>query len=488
MFNGGCEILQPTSIQTLESSPRAKHDAYVKIIEQPAPKALRFRYLCEGRSAGSIPGISSTPENKTFPAIQVVGYQGRAVVVVSCVTKDQPYRPHPHNLVGREGCKRGVCTLEIPTETMSIQFCNLGIQCVKKKEIESALRLREEIRVDPFRTGFSHRNQPTSIDLNSVRLCFQVFLEGDKKGKFTVPLTPVVSDPVFDKKTASDLVIVKLSHCVCPADGDRTEIILLCEKITKEDIQIRYYEERDGLLVWEDYGEFQPAQVHKQVAICFKPPRYHNTEITDPVKVLVQLKRPSDGATSESVPFEFLPVIDRKRKRPKFDSLLNLTQDLMLGANSPFLNIKMEPRDNNFPWTQGAPMDISNIMPSNPNPPSLPTASALPPMTWNLPYTLQNLQPTPTQPSAQNVMDSNGLRSLLDLDSHNTELKQINLNSGELGSFEAALDVTHLSDTLNTNLSLTDIQVGGDQNMTDSLTRLANNTIDSICQGTNTFK
>lgn len=45
--------------------------AYVKIIEQPASKALRFRYECEGRSAGSIPGVNSTPENKTYPGIQV---------------------------------------------------------------------------------------------------------------------------------------------------------------------------------------------------------------------------------------------------------------------------------------------------------------------------------------------------------------------------------------------------------------------------------
>lgn len=65
---------------------------YVKITEQPASKALRFRYECEGRSAGSIPGANSTPENKTFPTIEIVGYKGRAVVVVSCVTKDTPYR------------------------------------------------------------------------------------------------------------------------------------------------------------------------------------------------------------------------------------------------------------------------------------------------------------------------------------------------------------------------------------------------------------
>lgn len=53
----------------MESS--RKKSVYVKITEQPASKALRFRYECEGRSAGSIPGVNSTPENKTFPTIQV---------------------------------------------------------------------------------------------------------------------------------------------------------------------------------------------------------------------------------------------------------------------------------------------------------------------------------------------------------------------------------------------------------------------------------
>jgi hypothetical protein len=44
---------------------------YVEIVEQPRARGLRFRYECEGRSAGSIPGESSTPERKTFPAIKV---------------------------------------------------------------------------------------------------------------------------------------------------------------------------------------------------------------------------------------------------------------------------------------------------------------------------------------------------------------------------------------------------------------------------------
>ncbi len=62
----------PTSSKTLESN-KAKKQAYVKITEQPASKGLRFRYECEGRSAGSIPGVSSTSEHKTFPTIQVFG-------------------------------------------------------------------------------------------------------------------------------------------------------------------------------------------------------------------------------------------------------------------------------------------------------------------------------------------------------------------------------------------------------------------------------
>lgn len=83
---------------------------------------------------------------------QVMGYKGPAVVVVSCVTVDPPYRPHPHNLVGKEGCKKGVCTMTINNDSMQCVFSNLGIQCVKKRDVEDALKLREEIRVDPFQS------------------------------------------------------------------------------------------------------------------------------------------------------------------------------------------------------------------------------------------------------------------------------------------------------------------------------------------------
>lgn len=49
-----------------------------------------------------------------------------------------------------------------------------------------------------FSAGFSHKENPTSIDLNAVRLCFQAFLGGSQVGKYSI-LEPVVSDPIYDK-------------------------------------------------------------------------------------------------------------------------------------------------------------------------------------------------------------------------------------------------------------------------------------------------
>lgn len=41
------------------------------VVEQPKERGMRFRYECEGRSAGSILGASSTDSSKTLPAIEV---------------------------------------------------------------------------------------------------------------------------------------------------------------------------------------------------------------------------------------------------------------------------------------------------------------------------------------------------------------------------------------------------------------------------------
>lgn len=41
------------------------------VVEEPKQRGMRFRYECEGRSAGSILGASSTESNKTQPAVEV---------------------------------------------------------------------------------------------------------------------------------------------------------------------------------------------------------------------------------------------------------------------------------------------------------------------------------------------------------------------------------------------------------------------------------
>uniref|UniRef100_A0A1B0BUN8 RHD domain-containing protein n=1 Tax=Glossina palpalis gambiensis TaxID=67801 RepID=A0A1B0BUN8_9MUSC len=145
---------------------------YVRIVEQPFNKAMRFRYECEGRSGSAILGANSTLEHKTYPSIEIIGYAGDAVVIISCVSKDPPYCPHPHKLVGTD-CQHGVCKKVFSSVQMPLAFQNLSIRHVKKKNIESVLTERKALRIDPFRTGFNHRLETSAIDLYSLRLCFQ---------------------------------------------------------------------------------------------------------------------------------------------------------------------------------------------------------------------------------------------------------------------------------------------------------------------------
>lgn len=130
---------------------------YIKIAEQPS-KSFRFRYECEGRSAGSIHGISSTKNNLTFPAIEIIGGKGKARIVVSCITKEKPFQYHKHKIVGKgEGFQEGQFTKTIDGESMSCSFSNLGIQCVsvKNNPAKQSPRIRK-IKKAQFQKGQTH--------------------------------------------------------------------------------------------------------------------------------------------------------------------------------------------------------------------------------------------------------------------------------------------------------------------------------------------
>ena len=46
-----------------------------------------------------------------------------------------------------------------------------------------------------------------------------------------------------------------------------------------DDIQIVFYQEEDGCVVWEANGEFNSSDVHKQVAVSFRTPAYKVTDV-----------------------------------------------------------------------------------------------------------------------------------------------------------------------------------------------------------------
>lgn len=300
---------QQDLMQLLSSHPAAPTQPSVVILEQPASHKLRFRYECEGRGAGALQGASSSTDRKTFPKIQIVGYTGPAVVVVSCVTHDSDTpKAHPHMLVspasvGRDGCKKGVCTSHVNSPDMTVEFQHLGIQCKRKRDIQKALEERKSIRVDPYRQGFEHSNSPGNIDLNAVKLCFQAFLEDPATpGKFTRVVAPVCSKPIFDAKAKKELQIMDISDNTAPAEGGK-KVIILCERVSRDDIKVRFFQDN-----WEAYGEFKPDEVHKQYAISLRTPPYVDTHLTEPKQVWVELTK-QDGSTSEPEKFFFTPNI-----------------------------------------------------------------------------------------------------------------------------------------------------------------------------------
>ncbi|XP_011496610.1 PREDICTED: embryonic polarity protein dorsal-like [Ceratosolen solmsi marchali] len=123
----------------------------VKIIEQPSSKGTRFRYECEGRFSNNILGASG---KKSFPTIRIINYNGPLSIIVSCVTKDLPYRPHPHKLVnGNDIQEHGICLFRIPENNKhDISFRHLSVQCTAKRNIIKSLAERERVQIDPFKS------------------------------------------------------------------------------------------------------------------------------------------------------------------------------------------------------------------------------------------------------------------------------------------------------------------------------------------------
>ncbi|XP_043646206.1 dorsal-related immunity factor Dif isoform X2 [Drosophila teissieri] len=280
-------------------------DPQLRIVVQPSSNTIRFRYKCEGRTAGSIPGRNNNQNGKTYPTVEVLNYHGKVIIIVSCVTSDEPYRQHPHWLVSKEeadACKSGVYQKKLQPEERRLVLQKVGIQCVKKSEMVESLAERQRRKIDPFDAKFDHMKYTEKINRYELRLCFQAFITVDDK---KVPLKPIVSSPIYGKNL--DMTITRLCSCSATVNGG-DEIIMLCDNIIKDDVEVRFYEtDEEGRETWSANAEFKPTDVFRQMAIAFKTPRYRNTEITKSVFVYLKLVKPSDGATSPPREFEYFP-------------------------------------------------------------------------------------------------------------------------------------------------------------------------------------
>lgn len=351
----------------------------LEIVEQPRQRGFRFRYPCEGPCHGELRGEHSEPRRKTYPTVRLREFAGRARVVVSLVCHDEPIRPHAHCLVGRNVVS-GQCTVEIGPETnWTASFPRLSILHIPKKNAARVLleryalarvcsaptqaetansaesngekmlgetptsndRMALELQLQPgsreqlaggaaalASLPDSQRRaleqmaaeQARGMNLNVVRLCFQAFLP-DESGRFTKAMPSCISQAIYDTKAASSsaLRIYRLDrHSGSVMGGD--EVFMLCDRVQKDDIVVRFYEDRTGKDgdgygtmsgmepdFWEADGVFSPNDVHRQSAIVFKTPPYWNTSITRPTKVWVALKRRSEEEMGEAQQFTYLP-------------------------------------------------------------------------------------------------------------------------------------------------------------------------------------
>ncbi|KAJ8045625.1 Proto-oncogene c-Rel [Holothuria leucospilota] len=97
----------------------------------PKPKDHRFRYPCEGRTAGALLGVRSTQKKKTCPrseaymkiyhiSFQVQNLTTRAMIVGSLVT-NKGDKPHPFRLVGNS-CEDGIVKKIVDAKSPKAKF------------------------------------------------------------------------------------------------------------------------------------------------------------------------------------------------------------------------------------------------------------------------------------------------------------------------------------------------------------------------------
>ncbi|GBM23563.1 Nuclear factor NF-kappa-B p110 subunit [Araneus ventricosus] len=303
---------------------------HLKIIEQPAD-TFRYRYKSEKGSHGGIKGENTARSKKSYPTVKVENcppnLKKKVLIKVSLYTNEPEPKPHVYELTGKNA---GGTKLD---ENFMAIFQSLAISTRKKEEVLEILKERK--KADKVSKGFSYdeasveaeaHEEMKSFNLDSAKLCFEAFSTEDA----STPLCEkIFSHAINNQKSAAtgDLKITRLSRCSGKCSGG-DEVFLLCDKVKKEDIKVRFFDEESD---WEAYAEFNPAEIHHQVVIIFKTPAYHQGNVYK--TVYFELVRPSDSKCSEPRIFDYIPD-DDGILHPSNRKILN-TQNASLVKNEP---------------------------------------------------------------------------------------------------------------------------------------------------------
>nr|CAI5858703.1 unnamed protein product [Callosobruchus analis] len=335
MTEGEELVVNPTDTMMDVDPSVTNLEPSLKLLVQPTDK-FRFRYISEmAGTHGSLTGVrSDKSRNQTHPTVQLLNCSEPAIVRCSIYQvrekgkdlKPHPY-PHPHRLIMKRGREEQDDPHDIevgPAENFTAVFPAMGIIHTAKKNIVGEL-VRKKSKLWKESLAYNEgKERPLSskeqseikrlaeaesksINLNIVCLRFDAFV---KHNGILFPMKhPLyfIFLPSLESAETGDLKIVRLDKIVSHAKGGE-EVFIFVERVKKNNIEVRFIETDDyGNTIWQGDGKFTSLDVHHQYAIAFRTPPYSNQNIKEPVRVSLELYRPSDGARSEPRDFRFIP-------------------------------------------------------------------------------------------------------------------------------------------------------------------------------------
>lgn len=338
-----CQTFHNLSINNYHNNIRSQQSAIpeligcngvpmLHIVEQPVEK-FRFRYKSEMHGThGSLMANTSVKNKRTFPTVELRGYDKEAIIRCSLYQTDTLKRSqHSHRLVVRNGDTDRDDPHDVivsPEKGFTAIYQGMGIihtakkyineELIKKRILEKQVELgrglstREESKIKLLAD-----QEARTMNLNQVCLCFQAYRVENNKW---IKLCETFSNPINNMKSAltGELKISRLST-ICSSASGGDDLIILVEKVGKKNIKVKFYElDEFDKEVWTAWGIFTEVDVHHQYAIALRTPPYKDRDITEAVDVYIQLFRPSDQDQSEPMQFKYKPrnyLVSRKRAR-----------------------------------------------------------------------------------------------------------------------------------------------------------------------------